>query len=317
MSDDAIDLDDPTPRTAFVLAGGATRGASQVGMLQALTERGIRPDLVVGTSIGALNGASFAQTPTLDGLERLAALWEEPPRNAIFSLSARSIAANIGRRRGYLLGNGGLADWIRVNTSVRRMEDFSIPLHAVATHAETREPVVLSTGDTVQALLASSAIPGMFPPITIDGTRLIDGGSSADVPIRQAVDLGATTVFVLPTSPGGEDPTGRLWLLLDRLFGQPPSAATPSDGAGVHVPVQVHRLPAPRPDPNPATFRSSPRLIAEARAMAGEVLDALHPPRPTTVDLTDPPGTVTIDLADRRRHSERDPDPSGLLRRSS
>jgi NTE family protein len=283
MSDDIIDLD-PTrraPRTAFVLAGGATRGASQVGMLQALTERGIRADLVVGTSIGALNGACYAEAPTLAGIERLEELWYEPPRADIFSLSARSIAQNIRRRRGYVLDNQGLRDWIRTNTSVERLEDFTVPLHAVATDAATRAPVVLSRGDTVQNLLASSAIPGVFPPITIDGVALIDGGSSADVPIGPAVELGATTVYVLPTTPDSGEAPGLLWQLLDRLFGQPAAAAGPIDHPG----VVIHRLPAPRPDANPTSFRSSRRLVAESLAMAREHLDAA---RPITVDLRRP-----------------------------
>src|SRR6478735_8751797 len=139
MSDEVIDLDAerPEPRTAFVMAGGATRGASQVGMLQALTEKGIRADLVVGTSIGALNGACYAESPTLDALDRLAHLWEAPPRAHIFSLSARSIAHNVRRRKGYVLDNHGLRDWIRANTSVERIEDFAVPLHAVATDARS------------------------------------------------------------------------------------------------------------------------------------------------------------------------------------
>jgi len=185
MSDGTIALDAAhrRPRTAFVLAGGATRGASQVGMLQALTEHGIRPDLIVGTSIGALNGACFAESPTLETIDRLAHLWEAPPRSQIFSFSARSVAQNVRQRKGYVLDNSGLRDWIRLNTSVERLEDLTIALHAVATDAATRRPVVLSSGDTVQALLASSAIPGVFPAITIDDITLIDGGSSADVPI--------------------------------------------------------------------------------------------------------------------------------------
>lgn len=272
MSDDTIDLDAGTGsrRTAFVLSGGATRGASQVGMLQALTERGIRPDLVVGTSIGALNGACYAETPSLAGLERLEQLWYEPPRADIFSLSARSIAQNLRQRKGYVLDNGGLRDWIKVNTSVERLEDFPIPLHAVATDAATRDPVVLSAGDTVEALLASSAIPGVFPAITIDGTRLIDGGASADVPVRPAVGLGATTLYVLPTAPASAAPPSLLWQVLDRLFGQPAAAAATADDAG----VEIIRLPAPHPDANPTSFRSSRRLVAESRAMARDFLDA-------------------------------------------
>jgi NTE family protein len=283
MRDDVtIDLDarHREPRTAFVLAGGATRGASQVGMLQALTERGIRPDLVVGTSIGALNGACYAETPTLDGIARLEGLWYEPPRADIFSLSARSIAQNIRRRRGYVLDNRGLRDWIQVNTSVERLEDFTIPLHAVATDAATREPVVLSSGSTVQTLLASSAIPGVFPAIEVDGRTLIDGGASADVPVVPALGLGATTIYVLPTSPDEADPPSFLWQLLDRLFGTPAAAAAPIDADH----VEVHRLPAPRPDANPTSFRASRRLVAESLELARTYLDG-H--RPTLVDLRD------------------------------
>jgi NTE family protein len=287
MSDDTIDLDapPPSPRTAFVLAGGATRGASQVGMLQALTERGIRADLVVGTSIGALNGACYAESPTLSGLERLEELWYEPPRADIFSLSARSIAGNLRRRRGYVLDNRGLRDWIRVNTSVERLEDFTVALHAVATDAATREPVVLSAGDTVQTLLASSAIPGVFPSITIDGTTLIDGGSSADIPVTPAVDLGATTIYVLPTTPDSDEPPSLLWQLLDRVFGQPAAAAPALDHAG----VTIHRLPAPTPDANPTSFRSSRRLVAESLAMSREFLDAASGQPDRTLDLRDEP----------------------------
>jgi NTE family protein len=298
MSDDIIDLDAirPEPRTAFVLAGGATRGASQVGMLQALTERGIRADLVVGTSIGALNGACYAEAPTLAGLERLEGLWYEPPRADIFSLSARSIAHNIRQRRGYVLDNRGLRDWITVNTSVERLEDFTIPLHAVATDATTREPVVLSAGDTIQILLATSAIPGVFPSITIEGTELIDGGSSADVPVAPAVDLGATTIYVLPTMPDSDEPPGLLWQLLDRVFGQPAAAADPAD----HTGVVIHRLPAPRPDANPTSFRSSRRLVAESLAMARDFLDATPGEHDRTLDLRDEPSVRVGSWCDQR-----------------
>jgi len=265
MSDGTIALDAAhrRPRTAFVLAGGATRGASQVGMLQALTEHGIRPDLIVGTSIGALNGACFAESPTLETIDRLAHLWEAPPRSQIFSFSARSVAQNVRQRKGYVLDNSGLRDWIRLNTSVERLEDLTIALHAVATDAATRRPVVLSSGDTVQALLASSAIPGVFPAITIDDITLIDGGSSADVPIGPAVGLGATTLYVLPTLPGHDTAPGLVWQFLDRVFGQPAAAAFAADHPG----VEIHRLPAPRPHDNPVSFRDSRRLIDESLAL--------------------------------------------------
>lgn len=256
----------------FVLAGGATRGASQVGMLQALTEAGITPDLIVGTSVGALNGAYFSQSPTLDGLDTLARLWASPPRAEIFPLSPLSIAQNVRQKKGYVLDNGGLRNWIRTNTHVDRLEGFPIPLHVVATDAATRTPVILSSGDTVEALLASSAIPGVFPPITVDGRRLIDGGASADVPLAPALALGARTVYVLPTSPLEPPPPSRIWQLLDRIFGTPAAALDithPDD-------VEVHWLPPAEPHGNPVTFRASSRLITESRSLTRRMLDDIH-----------------------------------------
>jgi NTE family protein len=251
-------------RVGFALAGGATRGAAQVGMLVALTEAGIRPDLIVGTSIGALNGACYSQDPTLDGLDHLASLWMGAPRSQIFPLSPRTIAQNVWQRSGYVLDNQGLREWIRASIHHDRLEHFPIPLHAVATDARTGCPVVLSKGDSVQALLATSAIPGVFPSVVVGDTELHDGAVSANTPLSQAVALGATRIYVLPTSPADSAPTSPLWQLLDRLFGRP-AAAEEFD----HPPdVTVHWLPAPRPADNPVSFRASRRLIAEARSLA-------------------------------------------------
>lgn len=272
-----IEAAERTPTgVAFVLAGGATRGASQVGMLQALTEAGITPDLIVGTSVGALNGAYYSQAPTLEGLDILADLWASPPRAEIFPLSPLSIAQNLRRKKGYVLDNGGLRNWIRTNTHIDRLEGFPIPLHVVATDATTRTPVVLSEGDTVEALLASSAIPGVFPAITVAGQRLIDGGASADIPLAPALSLAPKTIYVLPTSPLEPPPPSRIWQLLDRLFGTPAAAldtAHPDD-------VEVHWLPPAAPEANPVTFRASRRLVAESRSLARRMLDDLQPPPP-------------------------------------
>jgi NTE family protein len=269
--------DQPAARTAFVLPGGATRGAAQVGMLQALTESEIRPDFVVGTSAGALNGAVYAQDPTLAGLDHLARLWVDAPRSQIFPIRPRAIAENVREHRGYVLDNDGLRDWIRSHTRFARLEDLPIPLHAVATDLSSGEPVVLSHGDIVRALLASSAIPGVFPSIDVDGTRLQDGAASADTPLVQAVGLGGTEIYVLPTTPPGQVATTPTFQLLDRIFGHPADAEQ-FDHIAALAHVTVHWLPAPSSDSNPFSFRASRRLIDEAYALTRSFLD--HTPLP-------------------------------------
>jgi NTE family protein len=145
--------------------------------------------------------------------------------------------------------------------------------------------VVLSSGDTTTMLLASSAIPGVFPAIDVEGRQLIDGGSSADVPITPAVGLGATTLYVLPTAPDADVRPSLLWQALDRIFGQPVAAAA----SVAATDVIIHRLPAPRPDANPTSFRSSRRLVAESLAMARDFLDALESrPAARPVELRTP-----------------------------
>jgi NTE family protein len=252
--------------TAFVLPGGATRGATQVGMLLALTELGIRPDLVVGTSVGALNGACFAADATIAGLEQIARRWVSAPRAQIFPFSLRDVARNVRRGADHLLSNDGLRRWIEANTAHARLQDLPIPVHVVTTDVETGRPVVLSTGDVVTALLASTAIPRVFPSVVVDGARLYDGAVAADTPVDEAIALGATDIFVLPVA--GDSPIeAAAWRLFDRVFGGPP--AEPSERP---TGVRVTQLPAPRSLGNPYSFRTSGQLIDQARALTRSFL---------------------------------------------
>src|SRR4051812_18065747 len=148
-----IDLRDSAPRTAFVLAGGATRGAIQVGLLAALAERGIVPDLVVGTSVGAMNGAAYVADATPEGIARLDRWWGQARTTRIFPLAPRSIVENLRERRGYLFPNDGIREWIGSHLLHERLEDFPIPLHVVATAVDDGRPVLLSRGDALTALL--------------------------------------------------------------------------------------------------------------------------------------------------------------------
>ena len=185
--------------TAFVLSGGASLGAVQVGMLQALVARGITPDVICGTSVGALNGAWLASGATVENINALADLWRGLHRRDAFPFSpVTGLQALIGRSD-HLVSNRGLRRIVKQNITFERLEDAPIPLHVVATDVLSGRDVPMAHGPAVDAVLASAAIPGLLPTITIDDRPLMDGGVVNNTPITVAVDLGADTIWVLTT----------------------------------------------------------------------------------------------------------------------
>lgn len=185
--------------TAFVFAGGGSVGAAEVGMLRALLEVGEQPEFVVGASAGAINAVYCASAPSLDGVARLETLWKDLQRSDVFPVDRlHGVMALIGRR-GSLLDPRILRRTLEARIPVRRLEDTAIPCHIVATALHSGEEVVLSSGSVIDALLATSAIPVLFPPVDIEGVLLTDGGVSANAPITSAIRLGATRIIVLPT----------------------------------------------------------------------------------------------------------------------
>ena len=186
------------PKTALVLAGGGSLGAVQVGMLRALLESGVKPDMVVGSSVGAINGAYFAGEPTLQGVSRLERLWCGLKRSDIFPWTWRRLFSFI-RGRGHLVTSDGLKDLLDRNLPYRDMRDAALPLHIVASDALTGNAVVLSRGPVTQAILASTAIPAAFEPVEIDGRLLCDGAIASNTPVTTAIALGARRLIVLPT----------------------------------------------------------------------------------------------------------------------
>jgi NTE family protein len=192
----------PRQRTAFVLSGGGNQGVSQVGMLRALLEHGILPDVVIGTSAGALNGAAVAYAPNLTGVAQLAAVWEQLQADHVFPGGRIHRAWNIVRRGTHLFDNDGLAALIHHSTPARSFSDLEIPLRVIATDLDTGEEVVIARGPLKPALLASTALPGVFPIVVHCGRRLVDGGVVNNVPLWHALSGPVDRVFVLNVSAG-------------------------------------------------------------------------------------------------------------------
>lgn len=189
-------------KIALVLAGGGSLGAVQVGMLQALAEAGLHFDLVVGASVGAINGAHFASKPSPAGVAELANIWCGLGQKDIFPFSLLGATMALLQRRGHILSNDGLRQMILSALPVSRFEDCTLPLHVVTTDLLSGAEVLQSQGDLLNALLASAAIPLVYPAIEIDGHLLMDGGVASNTPIASAVALGAKRIVVLPTGFG-------------------------------------------------------------------------------------------------------------------
>jgi len=181
---------------AFVLSGGGAIGGAQVGHLLVLNELGIVPDLIVGTSVGAINGAVVAAHPDGGALD-LFDIWAAVRREDVFPLPSWNLVSSLRRGLTGVVPVGGLVSLITGNLGVARLEDLQVPLHVIATDAVTGELVDLVEGSLVDALVASSAIPGVFPPRLVDGRTLMDGGLVANVPVDYAFDLGARSAIVL------------------------------------------------------------------------------------------------------------------------
>ncbi|MCV7078351.1 patatin-like phospholipase family protein [Mycobacterium szulgai] len=185
--------------TAFVLSGGASLGSIHVGMLRALADEGITPDLIVGTSVGAVNGGWIASRADAAGIRGLAELWISLSRKDIFPTHPVAGALGMLGRRTHVVPNSGLRRVLADNLQFARLQDAPIPLHVVATDVISGTDVLLSSGNAVDAIAASAAIPGVFPPVNIDGRDLMDGGVVNNTPVSHAVALGADRVWVLPT----------------------------------------------------------------------------------------------------------------------
>jgi NTE family protein len=214
-------MDGNRPTVAFVLSGGASLGAVQVGMLHALYERGIAPDLIVGTSAGALNGAFIASRPQITTTtDALADVWRGLRRGQVFPLNPLTGLLGFLGSRDHLVPDSGLRRLISRHVERELLEDMPIPLHAVTVDVLTGQELRLSEGPVLDAVLASAAIPAVLAPVEWQDRVLMDGGVANNTPISHAVELGAERIYVLPTGHAcalDEPPSGALGMALHAI----------------------------------------------------------------------------------------------------
>ncbi len=278
------------PKLAFVLGGGGHLGAYEVGMLRALVEMEVVPELVVGTSVGALNGAAIAAEPLLQTVDRLQEVWTTLNENAVFSGSPLSGARNLVRTRTALHSNQPLRAFVE-ELLPPTFAELKVPFQCVAACIERASEEWFFEGPLVEPILASTAVPGILPPVAIDGAHFIDGGIVNSLPISRAVELGATEIYVLhvgrierplsaPTNP---------WQVAMVSFEIARRHRFARDMASLPEGVTAHVLPSGEQEPQRydslsqlryRNFRSVPKRIETAHQATLSYLQALRPARP-------------------------------------
>ncbi len=182
---------------AFVLGGGGHLGAVQVGMLRALMDRQIRPDLILGTSVGAVNGVAVAAKPTIEAVDALEDFWGRIEETGVFGDSLINRLGTLARSRTHLHDASGLGRTLEEWLPVGRIEELAVPFQCVAASIERASEHWFTAGPITEAILASAAVPGLLAPVAVDGEHFLDGGLVNSIPAGRAVELGATELYVL------------------------------------------------------------------------------------------------------------------------
>jgi NTE family protein len=269
-------------RVAFVLSGGGSLGALQVGMLQAFFDAGIRPDMLVGTSVGAVNAAWAGAWPHSDGIHKLAEIWRGLKREDVFPVGLTAAMGLLGRGVS-IISNHGLRSMIERNLPFERFEQAAVPVHVVATELTSGKAVVLSSGELVPALLASCAVPGVFPPVTIGNRELVDGGVANHTPIAAAIDRGAQQLYVMAIGYPRlhEKPTTALGMALQALA-RLVEQRLEQEISMYSRSAEIYTVPALEPlAVSPADFSHTEELIERGHASAVKLLEAIGRSQPT------------------------------------
>jgi len=241
-------------RTAFVLGGGGLLGSNEVGMLRALLEADIVPDLVVGTSVGAVNGASLAADPSEASIRTLADVWQRLADSDVYRGGALRRARHLARTRTHVHPNEPLRDLLHDRLGDARIEDLAVPFQCVAASIERAAEHWFTDGPVVDAVLASSPVPGVLPPVRIGDEHFLDGGLVNSIPVGRAVQLGARRVYVLQVGRIDRPLTAptRPWQVASVAFEIARRHRFAREMSDIPDGVEVHLLPtgadeAPRP----------------------------------------------------------------------
>lgn len=283
----------PSCPLAVVLSGGAALGAFEAGVIDSLAGSGVEPSLLVGTSIGALNAAFWAFNPRPDVGQALSAAWRLAPAAHIFPRWRTSIALRLFED-GPIARPIHLASYLQtVFGGDRLIEDAGIPLAIVAADMVSGEPVILRRGPLIRSLMASTAIPGLYPPVEIGGRLLADGGVVANAHLEVVADTGiADAVMVDLMSPAERTELSGARALIEQAVTIALARQTELElrllGPKLRLAVIRLRLPY---QPQPWDFSSVDRLLALGR-QAGEDLAVAH-----LEDDRVRPGVVETDVA--------------------
>ncbi len=277
--------------TAFVLSGGANLGALQVGMLRALAERRIKPDTLVATSAGALNAAYVANRGvTPEVVDSLGEVWRSLSAWQLFRPGAGQLLKAVVGRQSALFSSRGLRSLIETHLDFTRIEEATTPLTVVATDLLTGEQVDIDRGPAAEAVLASSAISGIFPAVELDRRILVDGGVADNTPVSHAVESGSDIIYVLPCGyPCAlvEPPTtvaGTILQTMSLLIQQ----RLVRDIREYTGRVDLRVLPPPCPlDVGPLDFSHADELIARGYESANRFLDVDEGRRAAPADHID------------------------------
>jgi NTE family protein len=243
-------------------------------MLRALIERGILPDVVVGSSAGALTGCAIAADPTLRGIEHLEKVWSALRTEDIFPNGKLGRAWSLLSGGHHLHPNSGLADLIDKMAPASQFSELIVPLRVIATDLSTGEEVVLACGQLKPALLASAALPGLFPPVHHDHRTLVDGGVIDNVPLCHALAGPVDRIFIMNVSGGVADaPVKNPLDVVLRAFAIARNQRFDRDLATAPLDVEIVLLPRPA-DRAPFDFSGADAVIAEAHALAADFLDS-------------------------------------------
>jgi len=268
---------------AFAFSGGASLGAVQVGMLRALRTAGIQPDLIVGTSVGALNGAVIADQGLDAGIEQLTDLWTHTRCTDLFPGGTLAQLGCLLQTRRSLFRQDGLIRLMQATLGARTFDALQLPLGVVATELRSRRSTLFTQGPLQSALLASSAIPGLLPSVTINHRAYVDGCFTANVPLSAAYQMGAASIVVLDAGNRRQAEQAPCRLadkalakvaarLRQQVLGEAPRIAQ-------HLPLVY--LPAPTLPPHRLLdFDGGAALIERTTAYVSRFLATATPPAP-------------------------------------